>query len=320
MAGDDALPTPRDGIHNFEMTPSEPLHGGIRTVGVIGGGLMGSGIAQVAAQHGYRTILREVDQALCDGAQAAIERSMARAIEKGKLTEAARDAARLQLTCTTELADLSACDLVIEAVVEDLAVKRSVWQAMDPVAPPQAIFASNTSSLSIVEQAAVTGRGDRFVGLHFFNPVPAMPLVEVVRTVTTSDATVHSALGWVAAIGKDAILARDTPGFVVNLLLVPYMLDAIRALEHGIASVADIDKGMQKGAGHPMGPLALGDYVGLDTLARVAGVMWDAYREARYAPPPLLTRMVAAGMLGRKNGHGFYRYGGEQPVPNTIVG
>ncbi len=292
----------------------------IRSVGVIGGGLMGSGIAQVAALHGYRTCLREVDTALCDGARAAIERSMARAIEKGKLTEAARDAARLQLTCTTDLAALGGCDLVIEAVVEDLAVKRAVWQEVDALASPGAIFASNTSSLSIVEQAAVTGRGDRFVGLHFFNPVPAMPLVEVVRTVTTSDATTAAAMRWVASIGKEAILAKDTPGFVVNLLLVPYMLDAIRALERGVASVADIDTGMQKGAGHPMGPLALSDYVGLDTLARVAGVMWEAYRETRYAPPPLLTRMVAAGMLGKKNGRGFYVYGGDRPVPNAIGG
>jgi 3-hydroxybutyryl-CoA dehydrogenase len=191
---------------------------------------------------------------------------------------------------------------------------------VDAIASPHTIFASNTSSLSIVEQAAVTGRGDRFVGLHFFNPVPAMPLVEVVRTVTTSGATVDTAMRWVAAIGKEAILTRDTPGFVVNLLLVPYMLDAIRAFERGVASVADIDTGMQKGAGHPMGPLALSDYVGLDTLARVAGVMWEAYRETRYAPPPLLTRMVAAGMLGRKNGRGFYTYGGERPVPNTLGG
>lgn len=293
---------------------------GIRTVGVIGGGLMGSGIAQVAAQHGFRTILREVDDVRCDGARAAIERSMTRAIEKGKLTPEARDAARLQLTCTTDLALLADCDLVIEAVVEDLAVKRTVWQEVDAIAPPRTIFASNTSSLSIVEQAAVTGRGDRFVGLHFFNPVPAMPLVEVVRTVTTSDATAGTAMAWVRAIGKEAILARDTPGFVVNLLLVPYMLDAIRAFERGVASVADIDTGMQKGAGHPMGPLALSDHVGLDTLARVAGVMWEAYREPRYAPPPLLTRMVAAGMLGKKNGRGFYTYGGERPVPNPLGG
>ncbi len=292
----------------------------IQVVGVVGGGLMGSGIAQVAALAGYRTILRELDDALCVRARAAIERSMSRAIEKGTLTSDARDAALAQLDVVTELDRFTECDLIVEAVVEHLETKRSLWRSLDVIAPPRAIFASNTSSLSIVEQATATTRGDRFVGLHFFNPVPAMPLVEVVRTVETSDETMRSATAFVRAAGKTPIVARDSPGFVVNLLLVPYMLDAVRALEHGVASVSDIDIGMQLGAGHPMGPLALCDFVGLDTLPRVAEIMWEAYRETRYAPPPLLARLVAGGMLGKKNGRGFYDYTGATPVPRAIVG
>ncbi|MEP7381599.1 MAG: 3-hydroxybutyryl-CoA dehydrogenase [Gemmatimonadota bacterium] len=292
----------------------------IRVVGVVGGGLMGSGIAQVAALAGHRTILRELDDALCARARAAIERSMSRAIEKGKLTSDARDAALAQLDVVTVLDRFAECDLIVEAVVEHLETKRSLWRSLDGIAPPRAIFASNTSSLSIVEQATATTRGDRFIGLHFFNPVPAMPLVEVVRTLETSDETMRSATAFVRAAGKTPIVARDSPGFVVNLLLVPYMLDAVRALEHGVASVLDIDTGMQLGAGHPMGPLALCDFVGLDTLQRVAEIMWDAYRESRYAPPPLLARLVAGGMLGKKNGRGFYDYTGATPVPREMVG
>jgi 3-hydroxybutyryl-CoA dehydrogenase len=291
----------------------------IRTVGVVGGGLMGSGIAQVAAVAGYRTVLREVDEGLAARARSAVERSLAKAIDKGKLAPDARDAALARLACTTTMESLAECDLVIEAVVEHLETKRAVWRALDALAPAATIFASNTSSLSIVEQATATGRSDRFVGLHFFNPVPAMPLVEVVRTVTTSATTMAAAIDFVRAVGKTPIVARDSPGFVVNLLLVPYMLDAVRALEQGVASTADIDTGMQLGAGHPMGPLALCDFVGLDTLVRVAEIMWGAYREPRYAPPPLLVRMVAAGMLGRKNGRGFYDHGGPAPVPNDSL-
>lgn len=291
----------------------------IRTVGVVGGGLMGSGIAQVAAVAGLGTVLREVDDGAVARALGAVERSTAKAVERGKLTADARDAALARLTVTSSLDAIAGCDLVIEAIVEELEAKRAVWRALDALAPAATIFASNTSSLSIVEQAAATQRGDRFVGLHFFNPVPAMPLVEVVRTVTTGEAAMARVLAFVRTIGKVPILARDSPGFVVNLLLVPYMLDAIRALEHGVASIADIDTGMQLGAGHPMGPLALCDFVGLDTLARVAGIMWEAYREPRYAPPPLLVRMVAAGMLGRKNGRGFYDRTGPEPVPNDSL-
>lgn len=290
----------------------------IRSVGVVGGGLMGSGIAQVSAQGGYPTILRELDDALCDKARASIERSLQKAIEKGKLTAEQCDATLGRLTFVTHLEPLATCDLVIEAVVEHLDTKRSLWRSLDALAAPHTMFASNTSSLSIVDQAAATTRGDRFVGLHFFNPVPAMRLVEVVRTVTTSDETVRAAFDYVRAIGKEPIAARDSPGFVVNLLLVPYMLDAVRALERGVASVQDIDMGMQLGAGHPMGPLALCDYVGLDTLHQVAEIMWEAYRETRYAPPPVLSRLVAAEMLGKKNGRGFYDYSGTSPVPNVF--
>lgn len=290
----------------------------IRSIGVVGGGLMGSGIAQVAAQGGFPTLLRELDEALCDKTRAGIARSLEKGVERGKLTGEERDAALGKLTFTTDLDSLTSCDLVIEAIVEELDAKRALWRTLDALAAPHAIFASNTSSLSIVEQAAATKRGDRFVGLHFFNPVAAMRLVEVVRTVTTSDETVDAAFAFVRSIGKEPIAARDTPGFVVNLLLVPYMLDAVRALERGVASVQDIDTGMQLGAAHPMGPLALCDYVGLDTLHRVAEIMWEAYRETRYAPPPLLARLVAAGMLGRKNGRGFYDYSGTAPVPNAL--
>ena len=281
---------------------------------------MGSGIAQVAALAGHRTILRELDDALCARARASIERSMSKAIEKGKLTAESRDAALARLSLATRLERLAECDLVVEAIVEHLGSKRTMWSALDAIAPPRPIFASNTSSLAIVEQATATTRGDRFVGLHYFNPVPAMPLVEVVRSVETSEDTMERAMAFVRSLGKTPIVARDSPGFVVNLLLVPYMLDAVRALEHGVASVADIDTGMQLGAGHPMGPLALCDYVGLDTLLRVAEIMWNAYRETRYAPPPLLARLVAGGMLGKKNGRGFYDYSGAAPVPRAIAG
>lgn len=292
----------------------------IRTVGVVGGGLMGAGIAQVAALGGFPTVLRELDEGLCDRARRAIERSTATAVEKGKLTPEAREAALARLGCATTLEALGACDLVIEAVVEDLVVKRDLWSALGAIAPAHTLFASNTSSLPLIDQAVASGRGDRFVGLHFFNPVPQMKLVEVVRTVTTSDDSHQRAMDFVRRLGKEPIVARDTPGFVVNLILVPSMLDAIRAAERGVASVRDIDLGMQLGAGHPMGPLALCDFVGLDTLQRVAEVMWDAYREGRFAPPPLLRRLVAAGMLGRKSGRGFYDYSGEVPVPNVLMG
>jgi 3-hydroxybutyryl-CoA dehydrogenase len=253
-------------------------------------------------------VVREVSQELAGRARASIEKSLARAIEKGKLDEASRDSAMSRLSFTNEIAHIAGCDIVIEAVVEDLEVKNALWKELDAIAPEHAIFASNTSSLTIAAMAAAHGRPDRMVGLHFFSPVPVMQLVEVVRTVTTSDETFDTAFAFAGKLGKTAIAAKDQSGFVVNLLLIPYMLDAIRAVERGVASAADIDIGMTLGTGHPMGPLALCDFVGLDILLNVSNVMFDEYRETRYAPPPLLKRLVLAGMLGRKTGRGFYEY------------
>jgi 3-hydroxybutyryl-CoA dehydrogenase len=292
----------------------------VRRVGVAGGGLMGAGIAQVAAMAGFDTVVREVNDDLAGRARAAVERSLGRAVEKGKATVAQRDESMGRLSFVSALDALSECDLVIEAVVESLPAKQELWRTLDGSVRASCIFATNTSSLSVAEQASVTSRADRFVGMHFFNPVPAMRLVVIVRTVTTSDATVDAVAGFVRLLGKEAIVARDTPGFVVNRLLVPYMLDAVRACEQGVASIRDIDVGMQLGAGHPMGPLALCDHVGLDTLERVAAILYDGYRERRYAPPPLLRRMVASGWLGRKNGRGFYDYTVEPPAPVTLLG
>ena len=291
----------------------------ISRVGVVGGGLMGSGIAQVAAQAGIETVLRELTEPLVSRARDAIGRSLARSIEKGKLTADARDAALGRLTLTTTLGDLASCDLVIEAVVEDLDVKNVLWRDLNALCKPETIFASNTSSLTIAAMAASSGRPDRLVGLHFFNPVPAMRLVEVVKTITTSTATFERALMFVKQIGKQPITARDGSGFVVNRLLIPYMLDAIRALENGVGTIADIDAGMQLGAGHPMGPFTLLDFVGLDTVQRVAEVMFDEYREQRFAAPPLLRRLVLAGHLGRKSGRGFYDHSTDPPVPAVLA-
>jgi 3-hydroxybutyryl-CoA dehydrogenase len=279
---------------------------------------MGSGIAQVAAQAGFTTVLREVSDALGQRARAGIEKTLAKGIERGKVTAADRDAALGRLAVTTQLADFRDCDVVVEAVVEDLDVKNQLWRELDSVCPAHTIFASNTSSLTIAAMAAATTRADRMVGLHFFNPVPLMKLVEVVRTVTTSQETFDRTFAFARALGKEPIAAKDNSGFVVNLLLVPYMLDAIRALEGGVASIADIDKAMQLGTGHPMGPFTLLDFVGLDTTYKIAGIMFDEYREKRYAPPPLLKRMVLAGMYGRKSGRGFYDYAQEPPTPNDL--
>ena len=289
----------------------------ITTVGVLGGGLMGSGIAQVCAQRGFRTTCREVSEPLAARARSSIEHALAKGIEKGKLTTAERDETLARLTTTADLDAVAGCDLVIEAVVEDLEVKNALWRELDAKCAPHAIFASNTSSLTIAAMAAVA-RGDRMVGLHFFNPVPAMALVEVVRTLTTSDATFDRALAFARALGKEPIVARDSAGFVVNLLLVPYMLDAVRALERGVASVTDIDRGMQLGAGHPMGPLTLIDFVGVDTVYRVAEILYHEYRETRYAPPPLLRGLVVAGWHGKKTGRGFYDWTGNEPRPSSL--
>jgi 3-hydroxybutyryl-CoA dehydrogenase len=285
----------------------------IKRVGVLGCGLMGSGIAQVAATAGYDTTVRDVSQQVWDKARPAIEKSLAKFVEKGKLPAADRDAALKRLRFTTTTADLTQCDVVVEAVTEDLDVKNALWRELDGLCGPATIFASNTSSLTIAAMAAATKRGDRFVGLHFFNPVPLMPLVEVVRTVTTSQATFQRAFAFAGSLGKEPVAAKDTSGFIVNLLLVPYLLDAIRAVERGVGSVPDIDKAMQLGCGYPMGPLTLLDFVGLDTTYKIAEIMFTEYREQRYAPPPLLKRMVLAGMHGRKSGKGFYDYAVDPP-------
>ena len=285
----------------------------IKGVGVLGCGLMGSGIAQVAAAAGYDTLVRDVSRDIWDRARAGIEKSLAKFVEKGKLTAAQRDAALKRLTFTTTTGDLARCDIVVEAVTEDLELKNALWQELDGRSAPATIFASNTSSLTIAAMAAATRRGDRFVGLHFFNPVPLMPLIEVVRTVTTSEETFRRAFAFAKSLGKEPVAAKDNSGFIVNLLLVPYLLDAIRAVEHGVASVPDIDKAMQLGCGYPMGPLTLLDLVGLDTTYRIAEIMFTEYREQRYAPPPLLKHMVIAGLNGRKIGKGFNDYSVDPP-------
>jgi len=290
----------------------------IKKVSVLGGGLMGSGIAQVSAAAGFPTTVREVSDALAAKSRQSIEKSLAKGIERGKTTEAERDATLKNLRFVTDLNELSGSDLFIEAVVEDLAVKNALWSQLNGIAGPDAIFASNTSSLTIIAMATASGRPDRMLGLHFFNPVPSMKLVEVVRTITTSEETEQRAIAFVKALGKEPIRAKDSSGFVVNLLLIPYMLDAIKALESNVASVEDIDKGMQLGAGHPMGPFTLLDFVGLDTAYKIAEIMFTEYRDQRYAPPPLLKRMVLAGMLGKKSGKGFYDYSTNPPHVSSL--
>jgi len=290
----------------------------IKRVGVLGCGLMGSGIAQVAAAAGYDTVVRDVTKELLDRGRAGIEKSLAKFVEKGKLDAAARDATLKRLTFTTTVADLKGVDVVIEAITEDLALKNALFKELDGLCGPATIFASNTSSLTIAEMAAATKRADRFVGLHFFNPVPLMPLVEVVRTVTTTDETFKRAFAFAKSLGKEAVAAKDNSGFIVNLLLVPYLLDAIRAVERGVGSVPDVDKAMQLGCGYPMGPLTLLDFVGLDTTYHIAEIMFKEYREQRYAPPPLLKRMVLAGMYGKKSGKGFYDYAANPPTVNSL--
>jgi len=279
---------------------------------------MGSGIAQTAAAAGFTTIVREVSDQLIEKGKGAITGSLNRLVEKGKLEAGVRDATLGRLRFTTKVADLRTCDIVVEAVVEDLEMKRGMWKELDGVCPAHTIFASNTSSLTVIEQAMATQRPDKFVGLHFFNPVPVMKLVEVVRTVTTSPETFDRAFAFGKKLGKEPIAAKDNSGFVVNLLLVPYLLDAIHQLEHGVASVQDMDKAMQLGCGHPMGPFVLLDFVGLDTTYKIAEIMFAEYREQRYAPPPLLKRMVLAGYYGKKSGKGFYDYGTTPPTITSL--
>jgi 3-hydroxybutyryl-CoA dehydrogenase len=291
----------------------------IRRVGVLGCGLMGSGIAQVCAQAGYETVVREVSDDLVQRGLGGISKQLGKAVEKGKLDAGEREGILGRLRGTTSLEELRDCDLIIEAVIEDLEIKNEMWRTLDGVCPASTIFASNTSSLTIADMAAATRRPERMVGLHFFNPVPVMKLVEVVRTIATDDAVFDTAFAFARSLGKEPIVCRDNSGFVVNLLLVPYMMDAIRALEQGVASTQDIDMGMRLGTGYPMGPFTLCDFVGLDTLDKIGGIMFDEYREKRYASPPLLKRMVSLGYFGRKSGRGFYDYSGEQPVAMKLV-
>ncbi len=280
----------------------------IQRVGVVGCGLMGAGIAQVSAQSGFTTVVREVSTELVERGIKSIEKNLARLVEKGVTTEAAKSEIRGRLKGTTELEDLKDCDVVIEAIIEQLPAKRDLFIALDAICPASTIFASNTSSLTITEIAASTKRPQRFVGLHFFNPVPVMKLVEVVKTIATDPAVYEEMVAFGAKLGKTPVRANDSGGFIVNRLLVPYLLDAIRALEEGVGSVVDIDNSMKLGCGYPMGPFTLLDFVGLDTTLYISQIMFDEFKEKRFAAPPLLKRMVLAGWLGKKSGRGFYDY------------
>lgn len=280
----------------------------IQKVGVVGCGLMGSGIAQVCAAAGFETVVREVAPELVDKGLKGIEKNLARLVEKGTLTEAAKGEIRGRLKGTTVIEDLKDCNLVIEAIIEQLPAKKELFGSLDRLCPASTIFASNTSSLTITEIATSTKRPDRFVGLHFFNPVPVMKLVEVVRTIATDAAVYDEMVAFGAKLGKTPVRASDSTGFIVNRLLVPYLLDAIRALEEGVGSIEDIDNSMKLGCGYPMGPLTLLDFVGLDTTYYISQIMYDEFKERRFAAPPLLKRMVLAGWNGRKSGRGFYDY------------
>jgi 3-hydroxybutyryl-CoA dehydrogenase len=280
----------------------------IEKIGVVGCGLMGSGIAQVAAAAGCQVTVREVSPQLVEKGLQSIEKNLGRLVEKGKLAAAERDQIRARLRGTTNLDDLKNSDLIIEAIIEQLPAKRELWSALDKICPKQTIFASNTSSLSITEMATFTTRPERFCGMHFFNPVPVMQLVEVIRTISTDPKVFDELVAFGTKLGKTPVRTSDRGGFIVNRLLVPYLLDAVRALEEGVASVVDIDNSMKLGCGHPMGPLTLLDFVGLDTTYYIANIMFDEFKEKRFAPPPLLKRMVLAGWNGRKAGRGFYDY------------
>lgn len=295
----------------------------IRKVGVLGCGLMGSGIAQVAASAGFETVVREVSDELIDKGFAGIEKSLARFAEKGTITADQKDEIRARLTGTTRFEDLADCDIIIEAIIENLDLKRDTYRQLDAICKADTIFASNTSSISITEMMTATqpARQQRFIGLHFFNPVPLMKLVEVVRTILTDEAVYEQGMEFGKRLGKVPVRATDKTGFIVNRLLVPYMLDAIRALEEGVGSIVDIDNAMKLGCGYPMGPFTLGDFVGLDTTYYIAEIMFNEFREKRFAPPPLLKRMVLAGLYGRKSGRGFYDYTGDakNPTPMNLI-
>ena len=278
------------------------------TVGVLGCGLMGSGIAQVCAQSGHRTIVREVDERLVEKGLGRIRAFLDAGVARGKTTPAARDSVLANLSGTTDVADLAGAEVVVEAIVENLDAKREMLAALEAVVGPRTLVASNTSSLCITEMAAAMQHPGRFLGVHFFSPVPVMKLVEVIRGLATSDETYRRGMEFARTLGKDPVTAPDRPGFIVNRLLIPYLLDAIRAYESGVGTIEDIDKGMKMGCGHPMGPFTLLDFIGLDTTYYIANIMYEEFRDPAYAAPPLLRRMVTAGRLGRKSGHGFYIY------------
>ncbi|MBI2123080.1 MAG: 3-hydroxybutyryl-CoA dehydrogenase [Armatimonadetes bacterium] len=282
----------------------------IRRVGVVGCGLMGSGIVEVCARGGYQVAVREVNDDLLKKGLSRVEGSMQRGLQRGKLTEADAEAARGRIRGTTNLRDLAQSDLIIEAVVEQMDLKQQVFGELDELCPPQTVFASNTSSLSITEMASVTTRRERFLGMHFFNPVPVMKLVELIRGLQTTEDTMAAGRRFAESLGKTVVVCKDSPGFIVNLLLVPYMLDAVRALELGIATKEDIDTAVVLGLAHPMGPLTLLDYVGIDTTYFIAEAMFQEFKDTRYAAPPLMKQMVLAGLHGRKTGRGFYDYSG----------
>jgi 3-hydroxybutyryl-CoA dehydrogenase len=280
----------------------------IKTVGVLGCGLMGAGIAQVSAASGYKTIVREVSQGLLDKGLGRIRKFLDDGIARGKVTAEQRDTTLGNLSGTTQFSAMAGCDLVIEAIIENIDDKAAAYNALEGVLGPDAILASNTSSLCVTELAARTNRPDRFAGLHFFNPVPLMKLVEVVRGLSTSEATYQALMEYSRSLGKEPVTAPDKPGFIVNRLLVPYLLDAIRCYERGLGTIEDIDQAMKLGCGYPMGPLTLLDFVGLDTTYYIANIMFDEYKDPMFAAPPLLKRMVLAGKTGRKAGEGFYKY------------
>jgi 3-hydroxybutyryl-CoA dehydrogenase len=291
----------------------------IEKVGILGCGLMGHGITQICAQAGWEVVVREADDDKLAKGIGKIEKQLGRAVEKGRMEQADADAVRGRINGTTDYGELADCDLVIEAITENLELKLEMWAEVDAIAKQDAFFATNTSSLPVIDQAASTSRPDRFLGLHFFNPAQVMPLLEVVQTVTTSDEALALGLEFGEKLGKTVVRAKDKAGFIVNRLLVPYMLDAIRAYEEGFGSIEEIDVAMKAGANHPMGPLTLADFVGLDTLNSIAQVMFREFAERRFAAPPTLRKMVAAGWYGKKSGMGFYDYSGDAPAPNPGI-
>lgn len=287
----------------------------MKNIGVIGCGTMGGGIAQVASEAGFDVTVLEIEEKFLTSGMKKIDKFLSKSVEKEKITAQQKEDILKRIKGTLDINDLAQCDLIVEAAIEDLKLKRDMFQKLDEICNKDTIFTTNTSSLTVIEIAEATKRQDKVVGLHFFNPVPLMPLVEVVRTIKTSDESFKTAWAFIDKIKKIPIAAKDNTGFIVNLLLIPFLLDAIRVLQEGIASVEDIDKGMKFGCGHPMGPLALLDLIGLDVIYKVASIMYNEYKEKKYAPPPLLKQMVLGGYFGVKTGRGFYEYGGEEPKP-----